>query len=238
MDQARSAQLYARAAGAFYLIEIALAFAVNPVWAKLAVAGSVTVQQIAAPLSPWRLALTGELLGYVCYAVVAVMLYGLLRPVSSVLALLSTLLMLTHVAIGAASELGRSAALQLLGGAPSTAALEPRLANAMATLALSLHDDGHDVALAFFAAHCIVLGYLIYRSHYLPKAFGVLFVVASLCLATSIATAILAPAVNAQIFPAIVLPFFLTQLTFALWLVVKGVNAGKWPGGEALGAAG
>ncbi len=50
----------------FYLIEIALAFAVNPVWSKLFSAGgvSVTAAQIAATVSPWRLALAGEVLTY------------------------------------------------------------------------------------------------------------------------------------------------------------------------------
>jgi len=99
----------------------------------------------------------------------------------------------------------------------------------MASLALRLHNDGHDVGLVFFAVHCAVLGYLVYKSGYLPKAFGVLFVFASLCLLTSIATDFLVPAINAAIFPAIVVPLFLTQLLFALWLTIRGVDVRKWP---------
>jgi len=231
MTQTLSPQLYARAAGVLYLIEIALAFVVNPVWSKLFGAGgfSVTAAQIGVPLSPWRLAFFGEVLTYVCYAAIAAMFYALLRPVNPILALLSAFLMLAHAAIGAASALGRLAALLLLGGSGNLAAMEPRQLQAMASLALHLHNYGHDVGLVFFTFHCAVLGYLIYQSGYLPKAFGVLFTLASICLLTSVATSFLVPAINAAIFPVIVLPLFLAQLLFALWLTIMGVNVRKWP---------
>lgn len=231
MRQTLSPQLYARAAGVLYLIEMALGFAVNPVWSKLFGAGGVPIAaaQIAAPLSPWRLAFAGEVLTYVCYAVIAAMLYALLRPVNPILALLSAFLMLAHAAIGAASALGRFAAVLLLSGSGDLTAFDPRQLKAMASLALHIHNGGHDVGLVFFAFHCAVLGYLIYQSGYLPKTFGVIFPIASLCLLTSVATGFLVPAINAVIFPAIILPLFLTELSFALWLTILGVNVRKWP---------
>ena len=231
MTQTLSPQIYARAAGMLYLIEIVLAFAVNPVWSKLFGAGGVPVAAalIAAPLSPWRLAFAGEVLTYVCYATIAVLFYAVLRPVNPLLALLSAFLMLAHAAIGAASALGRFAAILLLSDSGTLGAVNARQLQAMASLALRLHNDGNDVGLVFFAVHCAVLGYLVYKSGYLPKAFGVLFVFASLCLLTSIATDFLVPAINAAIFPAIVVPLFLTQLLFALWLTFRGVDVRKWP---------
>lgn len=227
-----SPQFYARAAGALYLMEIALAFAANPVWSHLAGTGSAAPAQLAEPLSPWRLALVGEVLTYVCYAAIAAMFYALLRPVNSGLALLSAFLMLAHAAIGAASTLGRFAAILLLGGSTSLAEIDPRRLQAMAVLALHLHNFGHDVGLVFFAFHCAVLGYLIYQSGYLPKTFGVLFVLAAPFLLVSTGTDILAPAINAAIFPAVVLPLFVAQLFFAGWLVTFGVNLRKWPIGS------
>jgi hypothetical protein len=167
-------------------------------------------------------------LTYVCYATIAALFYGLLRPVNPILALLSAFLMLAHAAIRAASALGRFAAMLLVSGSGFTA-FDPQALRAAATFALRLHNDGHEVGLIFFAFHCAVLGYLIYQSAYLPKAFGVLFALASLCLLTSTVTALVLPAVNAAIFPAIALPFFLVQLSFALWLTIMGVNSRKWP---------
>lgn len=225
---------YARAAGVVYLIEIALAFAVNPAWSKLFGPNGVPVAaaQVMAPFSPWRLAFAGELLTYVCYAVIAVLLYAVLRPVNPILALLSAFLMLAHAAIGAASALGRLAAMLLLSGADGLMAFDPRQLRGLALFSLQLHNEGHDVGLVFFAFHCAVLGYLIYRSGYLPRALGVLFGLASPCLLISVGTDFLAPSVNALIFPAIVLPLFLAQLFFALWLTIMGVNVRKWPIGS------
>ena len=83
--------------------------------------------------------------------------------------------MLAHAIIGAASALGRLAVVLLLSGSGNLAPIDPRQLQAMASLALRLHNYGHDVGLFFFAFHCALLGYLIYRSGYLPKTFGVLF---------------------------------------------------------------
>ncbi len=238
MTRTLSPQIFARAAGVLYLVEIGLAFAVNPVWSRLFGAGSVSVpaDQIASPFSPWRLAFTGELLTYVCYAVIAALFYALLRPVNPILALLSAFLMLAHSVVGAVTALGRFAALLLLSGAGNFAAVDPRELRALASLALQVRDYGHDVGLLFFAFHCLVLGYLIYRSGYLPKTFGVLFVLASVCLLTSTVTDFIAPTINAAIFPAIVLPLFVTQLFFALWLTIVGVNLRNWPTSDAVSA--
>jgi hypothetical protein len=219
-------QVYARIAGALYLIEIALAFAVNPVWAKFSYAPGV-----AEAFSPWRLAFAGEILTYVCYATIAAMLYGLFRPVNPILALLSAFFMVAHAIIGATSALGRYAAVQLLSGSTDLAPIDPRQLQAMASFALQLHNDGHDVALVFFAFHSAVLAYLIYASGYVPKILGVLFAIAAPCLLTAVTTAFIAPAINAAIFPAIVLPLLLAQVVFALWLAIKGVDMRKWPTG-------
>jgi hypothetical protein len=226
-----SPQPYARAAGALYLVEIALAFAVNPVWSGLVGPSGVSVAaaQLVAPFSPWRLAFAGEILTYVCYAAVAGLLYALFRPVNRALSLLAAFFMLAHAAIGAASALGRLAAIRLLSGSADFSALPPHQLQAMASLALSMRNSGHDVALAFFAIHSAALGYLIYRSGYVPKILGLLFGLGSLCLSISIATAFLDPAINDAIFPAIIVPFFLAQLFFALWLTIFGVNLRKWP---------
>ncbi len=225
-----SGQLYARAAGVLYLTEIALAFAVNPIWDKVPMASNVYMMaaQISAPLSQWRVALVGEVLTYMCYAAIAVLFYALLRPVDRILALLSSVLMLVHVAVAGTSTLGRAAVL-LLSARRNVTVFDPHHLQGITRIALNLHDYGHNIGLFFFAGHCIVLGYLIYRSAYLPKVFGVLFPLTSLLLLTSILANFLVPDISAAIFPALIAPFFLTQLSFALWLTIFGVNVHKWP---------
>jgi hypothetical protein len=79
------------------------------------------------------------------------MFYALFRPVNPILALLSAFLMLAHAAIGAASSLGRIAAVRLLSESGALTATDPRQLRDMASPALQLHNDGHNVGLIFFA---------------------------------------------------------------------------------------
>ena len=48
----------------------------------------------------------------------------------------------------------------------------------IAVLAMQLHADAYGIALVFFGFACLALGYLIFRSGYLPKSLGVLMFVA------------------------------------------------------------
>jgi hypothetical protein len=98
----------------------------------------------------------------------------------------------------------------------------------MALLSLRTHSVGFAVALLFFGACCVVLGYLIFKSRFFPKLLGVLLAVAGLCYLVNSLAVILSPAASSILFPAILLPAFVGELSLALWLTVKGVNVSKW----------
>jgi len=56
----------------------------------------------------------------------------------------------------------------------------------------------------------------------------VLIVVAGLSYLTNSFALLLAPAFAASIFPAILMPAFIGELSLCLWLIVKGVNLERW----------
>jgi hypothetical protein len=95
---------------------------------------------------------------------------------------------------------------------------------------------GFGVALIFFGCACLVLGYLIFRSGYLPKAIGVLMQIAGFSYLTNSFALILAPAFANRIFPAVLVPAFVGKASLCLWLLVKGVNVQRWK--EQASAAG
>jgi hypothetical protein len=72
------------------------------------------------------------------------------------------------------------------------------------------------------------LGYLIFKSSYLPKAIGVLMQFAGLSYLINSFVLILAPAISERIVPAILLPAFVGEVSLYLWLTIKGVNIEKW----------
>lgn len=100
--------------------------------------------------------------------------------------------------------------------------------HALAYLSVLSHGRGFSVSLLFFGCVCLVLGYLIFRSGYLPRLLGVLMQIAGLGYLLDGFSLILSPSFRALIYPASLMPAFVAELSFCLWLLVKGVNMEKW----------
>jgi Domain of unknown function (DUF4386) len=73
-----------------------------------------------------------------------------------------------------------------------------------------------------------VNGYLIFKSGYLPKLIAVLMQIAGLSYLTACFAALFAPTFADLIIPAILLPPLIGESSFCLWLLIKGVDIGKW----------
>ena len=104
----------------------------------------------------------------------------------------------------------------------------PGQLHALSYLAIRLDAYGFGVGLIFFGFSCLILGHLISRSGYLPKLIGILMQIAGACYLVNSVTLILAPAIADILFPVILLPSFIGELSFCLWLLVKGVDVSKW----------
>jgi hypothetical protein len=107
-------------------------------------------------------------------------------------------------------------------------AFEPRQLQALANLALKSHEIAFDIALIFFAFTCLVNGYLIFKSGYLPKVIGILMQIAGLSYLTACFAALFAPTLADLLIPAILLPPLIGESAFCLWLLIKAVDVRKW----------
>jgi len=226
-----SPQLYARIGGVLYLIIIVLGiFGEAFVRDRLIVAGdaAATAANLRSLESLWRLGIATELFLLICAIALALIFYVLLRPVSKELAMLAVFFNLISIAVEAVAALDLVAALFPLGNAGYLKAFPPEQLYAMASLAIKSHSYGFGVALIFFGCVCLVLGYLIFRSGYLPRAIGVLMQIAGLSYLTNSFVLLLAPTFANRIFPAILVPAFVGEASLCLWLIVKGVNVEKW----------
>jgi hypothetical protein len=148
--------------------------------------------------------------------------------VSRNLALLGVFFNLVCIAVEIVARSHLLAALVLVGDAPYLNAFEPRQLHALAYLALRMHDHGFAISLLFFGFVCLVFGHLIRSSGYLPGVLGVLLQFAGLCYLTNSFALLLAPAFAALLFPFIMIPPFVAELSLCLWLLVKGVDTAKW----------
>jgi hypothetical protein len=160
--------------------------------------------------------------------VVAVILYALLRPIDRNIALLAAFMRFACVIVLAVASLSHFAALKLFADAGYLNTFSQDQLHTLALLALKLHGDGYAISLVFFSFACLSLGYLIFRSGYLPRTIGVLMAIAGICYLINSFSHFLAPAFAATLFPGLFVPIFVAELSLALWLTVKGVNVAKW----------
>jgi len=89
--------------------------------------------------------------------------------------------------------------------------------------ALELQPRGVNVALVFHAFYCLLIGYLSFRSNFLPRALGGLMAFGGLAWLTSVST----PLAN-RLSPYNLAAGFLGEGSLMLWLLVMGVNAQRW----------
>ena len=226
-----SPQPYARFGGLLYLVII-----VAGMFGELAVRGTLvvpgdpatTAARIAASPMLWRSGIALDLLMHVCDVFVMWAIYVLLRVVHRNLALLVLLLNLIQTAVLVANKLTLLVPLFLLGDAPYLQAFPPEQLQAWSSLAIRVHEHGFGIGLIFFGFVCLVEGHLIRRSRFLPWAIGLLMQIAGVCYLVNSIALLLAPALQGQLFPFVLLPCFVAELSFASWLLVKGVNAEEW----------
>ena len=178
--------------------------------------------------SLWRAGIVGDLLMHVLDVPVIVILYRLLRPVSEPLAQCATLLNIVQTSVLVANKLNLLMPVFMLDDARYLDAFSAPQLHALSSLAIDVHAHGFGIGLIFFGFACLVRGYLIFESGYLPKALGVLLGIAGLSYLTNSLLLLLAPSLASAIFPGVLLPALLGELSVCLWLLVKGVNVERW----------
>ena len=89
--------------------------------------------------------------------------------------------------------------------------------------ALRLNPRGVDIALVLAGVSCLLAGYLIFRSSFLPHILGALMALAGLCWITY-----LSPPLADYLSPWNVAVGVLAEVLVYLWLLVKGVNEQRW----------
>lgn len=228
----RSPRRAAQLAGWLYLAIIVLGlFGEVVVRRALVVPGdaAATLHQIAGSPLLWRAGIVGDLLMHVLDIPVIVIFYVLLRPVSEGVALSATWINLVQTAVLAANKLNLLVPVLLLGDAGHLKAFLPQQLQALSYLAIQLHDIGFGIGLVFFGFACLATGWLILRCGYLPAILGVLMLLAGLSYLVNSVVLLLAPPVAPALFPGVLVPAFVGELSLCLWLIAKGVDMEQWP---------
>ncbi len=217
---------YARIAGLLYLIIIVFGiFGEVVVRSSLIVAGDATTTANNILASEWlfRIGFAADSIMLLSDVAIAVIFYVLLKPVSKTLALIAAAFRLTQAAILGFNLLNYYAALLLLKGVGYANAFEPDQLNALAMLFLDMHSHGYDLGLLFFGLSSLILGYLVVKSDYFPAVLGYGLMAAAVVYLTGGFMLFLSPDYASIIEPIYIVPL-IAELSFCLWLLMKGVK--------------
>lgn len=201
----------ARQAGFLYFLLIPLGvFGILYIPTNIIVVDDITstISNIKENGQMFRMSIATSLVTQLVQILVVLALYQLLKSVNKKAAILMVVAILVAVPIAMLNELNHFAVLESLGS--------PEQVN----LFLGLHEYGVNIAQIFWGLWLFPMGYLVYKSGFIPKIIGVLLMIACFGYLIDSFTAFL----------NIDLGFVLSEFTFVgevaivLWLLIKGVK--------------
>ena len=175
--------------------------------------------------SEWllRICMVDELVAAVLFLLAAWALYVLLKPVHKNLALLFLLLNAAGVAVQCVSLLNLSVPMLISGGADFSKSFSPDQLDALSLLFLNLHNNGFTIAQIFYGTWLFPLGFLVYKSSFLPKWLGVLLMADFVGVLIWFFQFFLLPGVEFITYPGFAISFC-AEVSLSLWLMIKRVN--------------
>lgn len=226
----RSPRQVARIAGVLYLVII-----IAGIWAFFFVRSSLivpgdaaaTANKVLASEGLFRASIAADLVMIMSDVALALAFYVLFRPVNRALSLLAAFFRLAQAANLGINVLNLFFGLQLLHGAGNVAAFSADQLHDLALFFFNAHGVGYTISLVFFGFSILTLGYLIFKSGYMPKVLGILLIIAALgYLVDGFANVLLINYADyADILGTVVFgPALIAELAVALWLLIKGVQ--------------
>jgi hypothetical protein len=222
-------KMTARVAGLLYLVYIVFhVFADALGRSGIIVYGdaATTAENIMASAWQFRIGFMLDLFAAVLFLLTAWALYRLLRPVNENLALLFLLLNLGGVAIQCASDLFLPVSQMLLSGTDYLKVFQADQLQALAMSFLYLYKNGFMIAQIFYGAWLFPLGYLVFKSGFLPKILGILLMIHCCTWLMTSLQFFLFPGFKAITYVSYPLGF-IAEFGLTLWLLIMGVKDQK-----------
>jgi hypothetical protein len=214
LERYHSRRTTARIAGAFYAV-LALAMVPYMVRDRLIVAGDAvaTGQNILANALVFRISIFGDLVCQIAFVFLALYLYRLLKEVGRDAARLMVALVLVAVPIAMLSASNALAALTLLQGN------DP----AQAMLFLGLFQDGILIAELFWGLWLFPLGWLFFKSGFMPRTLGILLMAGCFGYLANAFAGLVLPDWRALLGQGVMLAA-MAELATVVWLLAVGVK--------------
>lgn len=209
-----------RTAGFFYLLNTLTILAAIFCFRGIVVPSdpAATAANLLAHESLYRAGFALELISTACSVTVAALLYELLKPVDPGLSLLAALFRIVACSVAIVGYVFQLAPLLLVGSAGATGS-NPNDVSALGILVFRLHSAISDIVIVYFGFHFVLLGLLIMKSSFLPRALGALALVGGLA-----ALVFLVPAFSRVMLPYVAGIGLVVEQSLTWWLLIKGVD--------------
>jgi len=215
----------ARVSGVFEVLEASFSLA-----GQMLLTGAVLVSKDAAATASniigsetfYRAAVATGLLAVIWHLVWGFLLYDIFKVVDRAVARFSLLLLAVGAVLQAVTGLLLFGPLIALKADGLTAFTQEQR-EALALFFLRFNGVSSDIFLAFFGAWLVAIGYLAYRSGFMPRFIGVALAIEGLGWMTY-----LSPPLGVALFPVIAIFGIPGELAFAIWMLWKGVDNEKW----------
>lgn len=220
----------ARVAGFAFLFYIAVALT-GMILSSRASSGEGTAAKlanIAAHASQVRAAIVLEMLGCFCALVLAVTLYSITRDEDHDLAMLAMTCRVAEGVFGATS-LPRMLGKLWLATASGADSPDPAASNALGAYLLKLPSWNSTISATFFAVGSALFAYLLLRGRMIPAWLAWLGLIASILVVVGLPLE-LVEALGGTLTQLMWLPMLAFEVSFALWLIIKGVETGSQRG--------
>jgi hypothetical protein len=172
----------------------------------------------------FRWGFVADIFAFATFLVVTALLYQLLKPVNRSVSLVAAFFSLVACTVQAVASAFHLAPFVLLSGSPYLRAFTTEQLQALALTSMKLRAlIYHSAGLVFLGLWCILIGFLILRSQFMPRILGVLVALAGFAYLP-----FLSPPLARSLLPYILIPAGVGQIALTLWLLAAGVNAERW----------
>lgn len=222
-----SIQKTARITGFLYLLLIPLGvFGIIYVPTTLIIPGDIaaTASNIMANELLFRLSIVSALVAQLVNIFVVLLLYKLLKPVNKTHAALMVIFLLLAIPIAFINELTHVAVLFLLSGSDTLKVFTVDQLHALVSLFLDLHEGGIFIAHVFWGLWLLPMGYLVFRSGFLPRMIGIFLMIGCFGYLLDSLIFFLLPNFDVKVSEFT----FIGELFITFWLLIKGVNVEQW----------
>jgi hypothetical protein len=182
-----------------------------------------TAQNLLAHESLYRAGWEVGLVANAIYIAVTALFYGLLAPVNRSLAVMMAFFSLVGCIVQIFGGMLQLAPLTILRDNQLAGAFTITQLQSAALLSFKLYPRVFDISLVLFALFDFLLGYLIYKSTFLPRFIGLWFMIAGV-----VGLLFLWPPLGTALKYVVIPVGGLAEVVLMLWLIVKGVDVLRW----------